>query len=163
MDSTESAPVALDRYERKILAILQNDARLTNQELAQQIGLSPSACWRRVKALEDGGVILRYAAVLDPKKAGVGECVFAHVSLSRHSRELSEAFAAAMQARPEVLECFFTTGNADVLLRVAIPSVSAYDEFLETVVFAAPGVSQVHSNFALRQIKYETALPLSEG
>jgi Lrp/AsnC family transcriptional regulator, leucine-responsive regulatory protein len=159
-DNAASGAVPLDRYERRILEILQNDARLTNQELAQQVGLSPSACWRRVKALEEAGVILRYAAILDPKKAGVGECVFAHVSLARHSRELSEAFAALMLARPEVLECFFTTGDADVLLRVAIPSVSAYDAFLENVVFTAPGVSQVHSNFSLRQIKFETSLPL---
>ena len=152
--------VRLDAHERRILIELQGDARLTNQELAQRVGLSPSACWRRVKALEEAGVILRYAAILDPKKVGVGECVFAHVTLARHSLAMTHKFADSIRVRPEVMECFFTTGDADILMRVAMPSVSAYDKFLEDFVFSAPGISQVRSNFALRQIKFETALPL---
>lgn len=158
--SEQKGPVKLDLYERRILVELQANARLTNEELAKRAGLSPSACWRRVKALEEAGVILRYAAILDPKKVGVGESVFAHITLARHSSKLSTEFAESIRARPEVMECFFTTGNADILLRVATPSVSAYDEFLEKFIFFAPGVSQVHSNFALRQIKFETALPI---
>jgi DNA-binding Lrp family transcriptional regulator len=152
--------VRLDTQERRILIELQGDARLTNQELAQRVGLSPSACWRRVKALEETGVILRYAAILDPKKVGLGECVFAHVTLARHSLAMTHEFADSVRDRPEVMECFFTTGDADILLRVATPSVSAYDKFLEEFVFSAPGILQVRSNFALRQIKFETALPL---
>jgi len=159
-DSEETGAVRLDTQERRILMELQADARLTNQELAQRVGLSPSACWRRVKALEEAGVILRYTAILDPKKVGLGECVFAHVTLARHSLAMTHEFADAVRDRPEVMECFFTTGDADILLRVAIPSVSAYDKFLEDFVFSAPGISQVRSNFALRQIKFETALPL---
>ncbi len=159
-DSEETGAVRLDTQERRILMELQGDARLTNQELAQRVGLSPSACWRRVKALEEAGVILRYTAILDPKKVGLGECVFAHVTLARHSLAMTHEFADAVRDRPEVMECFFTTGDADILLRVAIPSVSAYDKFLEDFVFSAPGISQVRSNFALRQIKFETALPL---
>ncbi len=158
--SDPTSAVPLDRYERRILVALQANARLTNQELAKQVGLSPSACWRRVKALEDTGVILRYAAILDPKKIGIGESVFAHVSLTRHSKASSVEFAELMRAHPEVMECFFTTGDADILLRVVTPSVAAYDDFLENVIFSAAGVSQVHSNFALRQIKFETALPI---
>jgi len=158
--ATQSEAVTLDRYERSILKALQADGRLTNQELARQIGLSPSACWRRVKGLEDAGVILRYTAILDPKKVGIGETVFAHVSMARHSRASSIEFAELMRQRPEVMECFFTTGAADIMLRVATPSVSDYDRFLENVVFDAPGISQVHSDFALRRIKFETALPL---
>lgn len=158
---TRSEAVPLDRYERSILIALQEDGRLTNQELARHVGLSPSACWRRVKRLEDAGVILRYAAILDPKKIGIGETVFAHVSMARHSRKPALGFAELMREQPEVMECFFTTGAADIILRVATPSVAAYDEFLENVIFNAPGVSQVHSDFALRQIKYETALPLA--
>lgn len=158
--SDETEAVRLDAYERRILVELQADARLTNQELAQRVGLSPSACWRRVKALEEAGVILRYAAIVDPKKVGLGECVFAHVTLSRHSLAMTYEFADSIRVRPEVMECFFTTGDADILLRVATPSVSAYDKFLEEFVFTAPGISQVRSNFALRQIKFETALPL---
>jgi DNA-binding Lrp family transcriptional regulator len=159
-DPEETGTVRLDLQERRILMELQSDARLTNQELAQRVGLSPSACWRRVKALEEAGVILRYTAILDPKKVGLGECVFAHVTLARHSLATTHEFADAIRDRPEVMECFFTTGDADILLRVAIPSVSAYDKFLEEFVFSAPGISQVRSNFALRQIKFETALPL---
>jgi len=152
--------VPLDRYERQILVALQADGRLTNQDLARQVGLSPSACWRRVKRLEEAGVILRYTAILDPKKVGIGETVFAHVSMVRHSKSPSSEFAELMRKKPEVMECFFTTGAADIILRVATPSVAAYDDFLENVIFNASGVSQVHSDFALRQIKFETALPL---
>lgn len=158
--STDEQIPALDDHDRRILEELQRDARLTNQELADKVGLSPSACWRRVKALEDNGVILRYAAILDPKKVGVGECVFAHISLNRHSDELNRQFAEAIRQRPEVMECYYTTGDADFLLRVAIPSVAAYDRFLQDVVFSGQFFSQVRSNFALRQIKFETALPI---
>jgi len=156
----EPEAVSLDRYERSILIALQADGRLTNQDLARQVGLSPSACWRRVKRLEDTGVIQRYAAILDPGKVGIGETVFAHVSMARHSKTSSVQFAELMREQPEVMECFFTTGAADILLRVATPSVAAYDRFLEDVIFNASGVSQVHSDFALRMIKFETALPL---
>lgn len=156
----QNEAVPLDRYEHNILRVLQADGRLSNQDLAQEVGLSPSACWRRVKRLEEAGVILRYSAILDPVKVGIGETVFAHISLKRHSKALSVEFAELMRKQPEVMECFFTTGAADVILRVATPSVSAYDDFLENVIFNARGVSQVHSDFTLRQIKYETALPL---
>jgi len=156
----ENQAVSLDRYEYGILRALQADGRLTNQDLSQKVGLSPSACWRRVKSLEEAGVILRYSAILDPSKVGIGETVFAHISLKRHSKALSAEFAELMRERPEVMECFFTTGTADVILRVVTSSVAAYDEFLENVIFNARGVSQVRSDFTLRQIKYETALPL---
>ena len=152
--------VPLDRYERRILIALQADGRLSNQDLSRKVGLSPSACWRRVKGLEEAGVILRYTAILDPKKVGIGETVFAHVSMERHSKIPSSEFAELMRERPEVMECFFTTGAADIIVRVATPSVAAYDHFLENVIFDASGVSQVHSDFALRRIKFETALPL---
>lgn len=153
--------VPLDKYERRILIALQEDGRLTNQELAGKVGLSPSACWRRVKGLEEAGVILRYTAILDPMKVGIGETVFAQVSMERHSKALTVEFAELMRQRPEVMECFFTTGAADIILRVVTPSVGAYNEFLEDVIFEASGISQVHSDFALRRIKYETALPLA--
>jgi len=155
-----SQAVSLDHFERKILRALQIDGRLTNQDLARQVGLSASACWRRVKRLEETGVILRYAAILDPKKVGIGETVFAHISMARHSKTNTAEFAELLRKQPEVMECFFTTGAADIIVRVAIPSVAAYDHFLENVIFNAAGVSQVHSDFALRRIKYETALPL---
>jgi len=157
---TQTQAVSLDRYERSILKALQADGRLSNQDLSRKVGLSPSACWRRVKGLEDAGVILRYTAILDPAKVGIGETVFAHVAMARHSKSSSIEFADLMREQPEVMECFFTTGAADIILRVATASVAAYDHFLESVIFEAPGVSQVHSDFALRRIKFETALPL---
>ena len=123
----ENQAVSLDRYEYGILRALQADGRLTNQDLSQKVGLSPSACWRRVKSLEEAGVILRYSAILDPSKVGIGETVFAHISLKRHSKALSKEFAELMRKQPEVMECFFTTGTADVILRVVTSSVAAYD------------------------------------
>jgi Lrp/AsnC family transcriptional regulator, leucine-responsive regulatory protein len=159
-ETTRTDALPLDRFERSILIALQADGRVSNQDLARQVGLSPSACWRRVKALEDAGVIQRYTAILNPKLVGIGETVFAHVSLAPHSRTSSAEFGELMLQQPEVMECFFTTGAADIMLRVAIPGVAAYDHFLENVIFNAPGVSQVRSDFALRQIKFETALPL---
>ncbi len=160
MSRQSDTPVPLDIFERRILVALQENARLTSQELAERVGLSASACWRRVKALEDAGVIKRYAAILDPKKVGLGECVFAHISLTRHSETLTREFAESIRARREVMECFHTTGTSDMLLRVVCPSVSAYDDFLHDFVFKARGIAQVHSNFALREVKFETALPI---
>lgn len=153
---------SFDRYERRILIELQANARLTNLELAERVKLSPSACWRRVKALEESGVILRYAAILDPKKVGLGETVFAHISVVRHSSTLTTGVAEALCKHPDVMECFLTAGDADLLMRVVTSGISAYDEFLEETVFKTPGISQVRSNFALRQVKFETALPIGE-
>lgn len=155
--------LGFDGYERRILIELQANARLTNQELAERVNLSPSACWRRVRALEEAGVILRYAAILDPKKVGFGESVFAHITLARHSANLNRRFTDEVSRHPEVMECFNTTGDADVLLRVVTPDVSAYDEFLEETIFRVPGLAQVRSNFALRQVKFETALPIPKA
>ncbi len=160
--SRQDCALTFDSYERRILIELQANARLTNQELAERVNLSPSACWRRVKALEDAGVILRYAAILDPRKVGFGENVFAHITLIRHSATLAREFTDEISKHPEVMECFNTTGDADVLLRVVTPNVSAYDEFLEETIFRAPGLAQVRSNFALRQVKFETALPIAK-
>ncbi len=153
---------SFDRYERRILIELQANARLTNLELAERVKLSPSACWRRVKALEESGVILRYAAILDPKKVGLGETVFAHISVARHSSALTTGVAETLCKHPDVMECFLTAGDADLLMRVVTSGISAYDEFLEETVFKTPGISQVRSNFALRQVKFETALPIEK-
>lgn len=152
-----------DRYEKAILSELQDDARLTNQELADRIGLSASPCWRRVKALEESGVIRRYTAILDPQMLGVGECVFAHVTLERHVEGVIERFESMIRHRPEVLECFATTGDSDYLLRIVVPSTQAYGQFLEQHVFTIPGVGQVRSNVSLRAIKYDTRLPLDHA
>ena len=150
----------LDEFERKILRALQEDARLGMQELAEKIGLSVSPTWRRVKSLEERGYITRYAALLDPDKAGVPECIFAHVTLIKHDRAGIAEFEQAIVGRPEVLECFATTGDADYLLRVVVPNTRAYERFLEEAIFTRPVVQHVRSNFALRQVKFTVSLPI---
>ncbi len=149
-----------DRHESLILMELQENSRLTNQELAQRVGLSPSPCWRRVRQLEEAGVIRRYATLLDPRKVGVGESVFCNVTLERHAEGVVDRFEAEVLRHPEILECYAMTGEADYLLRVVVPEVSAYDRFLQDFIFRLPGVAHVKSHFALREVKYETALPL---
>ena len=151
-----------DPVKRKILHVLQREGRLTNQELADRVGLSPSPCWRRVKELQEEGVIRRYAALLDPEKVGVGECVFTLVNLEMHNRDSLAAFEAAVKNRPEILECYAITGDADFLLKVHVPNIRAYDRLLNEVLFRIPGMKHVKSSFTLREVKYDTALPLPD-
>lgn len=153
----------LDRYELNILSVLQRDGRITNQTLAEQVGLSAAPCWRRLKALEERGVIRRYAAILEPKKVGIGFCVFAHVTITRHSEGVVEEFEQAVLERPEILECYSTMGGADYLLKILVADVAAYDGFLHECLFVLPGVSKVESFASLREIKYDTALPVGPG
>jgi DNA-binding Lrp family transcriptional regulator len=152
-------PVLIDDYERKLLKELEKDCRQSNQQLAETIGLSAAACWRRVKRLEEAGLIRRYAALLDPAKLGVSEVVFAHVSMEHHSKRASDAFSAELLKRPEVSECYATTGDADYLLRVVVADVRAYHRFLEEFLFLQPNLAQVRSNFALKEIKFDMSLP----
>jgi DNA-binding Lrp family transcriptional regulator len=150
----------LDSFEVQILEALQQDARITTNELAERVGLSPSPCWRRLKRLQEDGFIRRYTAILDPEKAGVPECVFTHVTLLKHEASAIEEFERFVSQRPEVMECYSTTGEADYLLRVVVRDVRHYEQFLKDVIFTRKAVSQVKSNFALREIKYDTALPV---
>lgn len=150
----------MDDFDKKILRILQRDGRVTNQELADQVGLSPAASWRRVKALERSGVIREYSAHLDPQSVNLGMCVLLNVSLTRHAKDVSQHFINAVKDRPEVLQCWALTGDYDFTLRVVSPDMAAFDHFLEDFIFTIPGVSQVKSNIALRQIKDDTALPI---
>lgn len=149
-----------DRFERNILRAVQEDGRLSVNGLAERIGLSSSPAWRRLRALEERGVIRRYVALLDPALAGVPQCVFAHVTLSKHDRAAIAEFEAGILSRPEVLECFATTGEADYLLRVMVADTPAFERFLQEAVFSRSVVQHVRSNFALRQVKFETALPI---
>lgn len=151
---------SLDRYDRHILRILQADGRISNQQLADEVGLSTAACWRRVKALDERGILKRYTTLVDPEALGYNLCVFMMVTLLRHSKDSAAEFEDAVKSCPEVLQCYAVTGNADFVLRVVIPSMSAYDRFLNDKIFTLPGVSQVKSNFALREVKYETAIPV---
>lgn len=153
----------MDRLDLRILETLQRDGRISNQALADQIGVSTAACWRRVRALEDSGIINQYVALLDRSKIDLNLCAFVHISLARHVQESTISFEAAVKDRAEVLECFATTGDADFILRVVTESIEAFDRFLEDFLFSLPQVSQVRSNIVLRELKFITALTLQSG
>jgi Lrp/AsnC family transcriptional regulator, leucine-responsive regulatory protein len=149
----------LAKKDRAILAELQRDSRVTMQELADKVGMSSSACWRRVRSLEESGVIARYAAILDPKKAGFSLSSMTRVTLARHEKQHVENFVKEVMRHPEVLECFATSGEADFHLRVVVEDMDAYNAFLDDFIFRLPGVSQVRSDIVLKEIKTDTALP----
>ncbi|PCM45395.1 Lrp/AsnC family transcriptional regulator [Marinobacter sp. ANT_B65] len=152
--------VELDKLDQRILAVLQKDGRISNQQLAERIGLSPAACWRRVRTLEDAGVITGYSAQLAPERVGQGLCVLVNLSLLRHSIDSTAEIEQQVSSYPEVLQCFAVTGNADFVLRVIVPDMKSYDRFLNEKIFTLQGIAQVNSNFALREIKNTQAIPL---
>jgi len=149
----------LERRDRAILRELQRDSRLTMQQLADKVGMSSSACWRRVRSLEEAGVIDRYAAILDSRKAGFNLSSMTLVTLARHEQKHVENFVKEVMRHPEVLECFATSGEADFHLRVVVEDIDAYNAFLDDFIFRLPGVSQVRSDIVLKEIKVDTALP----
>jgi len=150
----------LTRKDRAILGELQRDSRLTMQQLAERVGMSSSACWRRVRALEESGVIERYAAIVNPAKAGFALSSMTTVSLARHEERSVDNFITEVMRHPEVLECFATSGEADFHLRVVVEDIDSYNRFLDDFIFQIPGVSTVRSNIVLKAIKADTALPL---
>lgn len=149
----------LDKKDRAILREMQADSRITMQELASRTSMSSSACWRRVRSLEESGVIDRYAVIVNPQKAGFTLSSMTLVSLARHEVENVDKFVAEVNRHPEVLECFATSGEADFHLRVVVEDMDAYNKFLDDFIFRLPGVSQVRSNIVLKEIKADTALP----
>jgi Lrp/AsnC family transcriptional regulator, leucine-responsive regulatory protein len=151
----------LDTIDLKILQSLQADARLTNVELANQVGLSPSPCLNRVRALEKSGYISRYVTLLDPLRVGLKVSVFIQVTLEKQIEPALETFERAIRERPEVMECYLMTGDADYLLRVVVPDLQALEHFILAFLSKVPGVGNIRSSFALKQVKYQTALPLA--
>ena len=150
----------LDAIDRKILIHLQSDARTTNQHLSQAVGLSPSPCLRRVRQLEDEGVITGYAALVSPEAVGLPVSAFVHVRLrSQDDRNLAE-FESAIVAFPEVMECYLMSGDNDYQLRVVVESLGAFEDFLRHSLTHIASVAGVNSSFALRPIVYRTALPI---
>lgn len=150
----------LDEMDRRILTALQENARITNVELAELVGISPSPCWRRVRELEQKGVISRYVTLIDPGSIGLPVSVFVQVSLERQVERALEEFEGAVADWPEVMECYLMTGDADYLLRVVVADLTAYHRFLVDHLTRVPGVASIKSSFALKQVKYRTALPL---
>ena len=152
----------LDRIDVRILDVLQQDGRLSNQELAERVGLSPSPCLRRVKRLERDGVIQRYAAVVDQSKVGIPVSVFVSVKLERQREDDMERFEQAIANYREVVECYLMTGSRDYLLRVVTGDLTAYERFLKDTITRIEGVASIESSFALNQVKFANALPISE-
>ena len=151
----------IDRYDREILRILQGDGRISNQELADRIGLSPSPCLRRVRALEEAGVITAYRAVHDAKRLGYSLMALIYISMDKHTPERFEHFEKEISKITEVLECLLITGqDADYQIKVAVPDMDAYQELLLKRITRIQGVTGVHSSFVLRRVIDKAALPV---
>src|SRR6201986_1831615 len=150
----------LDAIDRKILALLQSDGRITMQELADKVGLSVSPCHRRVKPLEERGFITRYIATVDQKAVGLHVSVFISIKLARQKEEDLSRFERAISKWEEVLECYLMTGNRDYLLRALAPDLAAYETFRKTKRPRLDGIASIESSFALSQVKYSIALPV---
>jgi Lrp/AsnC family leucine-responsive transcriptional regulator len=149
----------LDRYDRAILELLQQDARITNTSLAEKVSLSESACLRRVRALEESGLIEGYTAVLNQQKAGYPVSVFVNITLDRQAQAGLEAFETAVRKLPEVMECYLMTGEYDYLLRVVVADLSDFER-LHQHLTRLPSVARVHSSFAVRTVTRSTAVPM---
>jgi Lrp/AsnC family leucine-responsive transcriptional regulator len=150
-----------DAIDLRILRELQGDGSLSNVELARRVGLSPSPCLARVKALQAGGVIRQYVALLDAKELGLNLNVFISISLKQQTRAALEAFEAKVCAREEVMECYLMTGDADYLIRVALPDMAALERFVLEQLSPMKEVEKIRSSFAMKQVRYKTALPLN--
>ncbi|MGZ8316074.1 MAG: Lrp/AsnC family transcriptional regulator [Telluria sp.] len=165
--------IELDKTDRKILAILQADGRLSNQDVAERVSLSPSPCLRRIKRLEETGVIRQYVALLDPAKIGLGLLAYVNVRLEKHSEAGASPagarrptgsphtdFAASVEHWPEVVACYAMTGEMDYLLRVHVEDMDHFSRFMMKTLLSHPAVADVKSSFALQRIKDTTALPI---
>ena len=150
----------MDAIDRKLLDCLQADATMPLAEIAEHVGLSATPCWRRIQKMEKNGIILGRVALLDATKLNVGVTVFLSIKTSQHSREWLEEFANAVVEMPEVAEFYRMSGEVDYQLRVVVPDIAAYDSFYKRLIEKVP-LSEVSSSFAMEQIKYTTALPLS--
>ena len=150
----------LDKTDLRILDHLQRDGSLSNVELARKIGLSPSPCLARVKALEAAGVIEKYVALANASALGLGLTVFISISLKTQSKEALADFETHIARHDEVMECYLMTGDSDYLLRVAVKDIQALEKFILEQLSPIPGVEKIRSSFALKQVRYKTALPL---
>lgn len=150
----------LDAYDRKILAALQRDGRLSNVQLADEIGLSASPCLRRVRQLEEEGVIRGYQAILDADAVGLGLTVFVGIKVERHVEQTAEDFCAAVRALPEVISAYLVSGESDFLLHVVVPDLRGYERFVTGTLLKLPGVRDIRSNFAIQTVKVPGPVPL---
>ena len=152
----------IDEIDVRLLHEVQEDARLSNVDLAARIGLSPSPCLRRMKHLEQSGVIKGYMTLLDQNAVGLPVSVFISVTLKEQSERALDEFESRIRALPEVMECYLMTGTADYLLRVVMADLAAYERFLKEHLTRIPAIASIQSSFALKQVSFRTALPLPE-
>jgi Lrp/AsnC family leucine-responsive transcriptional regulator len=150
----------LDTIDRKILALLQQDGRMSLAALSEKVGLSPSPCLRRVRLMEKAGIIARYVAVLNQRAVGLPVSVFVSIKLESQREEALTKFGRAIARWPEVLECYLMTGPRDYLLRVVVADLSAYEQFLKQKLTRLDGIASIESSFALEQVKYTNVLPV---
>ncbi|MGM8063245.1 Lrp/AsnC family transcriptional regulator [Vogesella indigofera] len=154
--------IALDKVDIAIADRLQQDGRLSNARLAEQLALSEASCWRRQKRLEETGVIEGYKAILNRRKLGIGVMAFVQIVCTQHSEEVTAAFERIIQASPNVLACHNTTGEADFLLQVVARDLDDYSRFVEKVLRKLPGVLSIRSNISLREMKVTNKLPITD-
>ena len=152
--------MTFDRFDRAILAELQRDGRISNVQLAGKVNLSESACLRRVRALEQAGLIQRYVALLDQKKVGLSGTVFVHIALRREEQSELAAFEKAVKSIPQVMECYLMTGEFDYLLRVVVSDMADFERLHNEALTRLPGVARVNSSVAIRTVQKKTELPL---
>ena len=159
MDKENARPI-LDATDRRMLALLQRDGRISVVDLAEQVSLSPTPCLRRLKRMEQSGVITGYAAQVNPSSVGKGLQAFVQVTLESHAEEVVEAFRAALLARPEVVACYATSGDMDFLLHVIADDLESYSDFALKALLRMPGVKGTRSNFVMEMLKRPTGVPL---
>jgi len=152
--------VSLDHTDRKILDLLQSSPGINATAIGEQIGLSQSACWRRMQRMREEGVILNHPVILDREKVGLTTMVFAHVKLTSHGRSNLSSFAEAVKQFPEVMDCYVLLGNVDFLLRIVAEDIKAYERFFFDKLSQLPGIQEVTSSIVLSDIKHTTALPI---
>ena len=152
--------ISLDQTDRKILGLLQSEPGVNASAIGERIGLSQSACWRRIQRLREEGVIKERPVVLDREKIGLTTMVFAHVKLTSHGRSNLSAFAEAVRSFPEVLDCYVLLGNVDFLLRIVTADIKAYEQFFFEKLSQLPGIQEVNSSIVMSDIKHTTVLPI---
>jgi Lrp/AsnC family transcriptional regulator len=155
-----SAAAELDRIDREILRLLMEDASRSLAEIAAEVGLTPTPCWKRIRRMEEGGVITGRVALVDPAKVGLPISVFVAVETGDHSAEWIARFAAAVDSTREIAECWRLGGDVDYLLRVVVPDMAGYDAFYRRFVAAVPSLRKVTGRFAMERVKGTTALPI---
>lgn len=154
---------SLDKFDRKILSALQGNAELSVAELGEQVGLSQTPCWRRIKNLEESGLITRGVTLVNPRLLGLGVTVYAYITIKSHNEDSLRDFESAVQTVENVVECYSTTGEKDYVLKVLVNNVEEYEQLLKRTLVHLPNVASVNSTFALKQVKYTTRLPIPDA